>query len=167
MRPDCATARDLRSIPLGACSPPCTAATSSHRTGRASFTADQSAQLPAEEIVQLEKGADYGWPECYYDGIQNKLVLAPEYGGDGKKIGVCADKKAPVASFPGHWAPNDLLIYSGNAFPAVRAVPLSPFMARGIDRRTRRAATTSCSSRSKTANPWGHLWFSPMDLPVR
>jgi glucose/arabinose dehydrogenase len=82
------------------------------------FTADQSAQLPAEEIVQLEKGADYGWPECYYDGIQNKLVLAPEYGGDGKKIGVCADKKAPVASFPGHWAPNDLLIYSGNAFPA-------------------------------------------------
>ena len=82
------------------------------------FTADQNAQLPAEEIVQLEKDADYGWPECYYDGIQNKLVLAPEYGGDGKKIGVCADKKAPVASFPGHWAPNDLLIYSGNAFPA-------------------------------------------------
>ncbi len=82
------------------------------------FTADQSAQLPAEEIVQLEKGADFGWPECYYDGIQKKLVLAPEYGGDGKKIGVCADKKAPVASFPGHWAPNDLLIYSGNAFPA-------------------------------------------------
>jgi glucose/arabinose dehydrogenase len=81
------------------------------------FTADQSAQLPAEEIVQLEKGADYGWPECYYDGIQNKLVLAPEYGGDGKKVGDCANKKAPVASFPGHWAPNDLLIYSGNAFP--------------------------------------------------
>ena len=82
------------------------------------FTADQSAQLPAEEIVQLEKGADYGWPECYYDGIQNKLVLAPEYGGDGKKVGDCANKKAPVASFPGHWAPNDLLIYSGSAFPA-------------------------------------------------
>src|ERR1700761_1395625 len=82
------------------------------------FTADQSAQLPAEEIVQLEKGADYGWPECYYDGIQNKLVLAPEYGGDGKKVGVCAYKKAPIASLPGHWAPNDLLIYSGTAFPA-------------------------------------------------
>jgi mono/diheme cytochrome c family protein len=82
------------------------------------FTADQSAQLPAEEIVQLEKGADYGWPECYYDGIQNKLVLAPEYGGDGTKVGDCANKKAPVASFPGHWAPNDLLIYSGSAFPA-------------------------------------------------
>ena len=82
------------------------------------FTSEQNAELPAEEIVQLEKGADYGWPECYYDGLQNKLVLAPEYGGDGKKVGVCASKKAPVASLPGHWAPNDLLIYCGNAFPA-------------------------------------------------
>ena len=46
-------------------------------------------------------------------------MLAPEYGGDGKKVGVCAGKNAPVASLPGHWAPNDLLIYAGNAFPAV------------------------------------------------
>jgi glucose/arabinose dehydrogenase len=82
------------------------------------FTSEQNAQLPAEEIVQLEKGADYGWPECYYDGLNGKLVLAPEYGGDGKKVGVCADKNAPVASLPGHWAPNDLLIYAGDAFPA-------------------------------------------------
>jgi glucose/arabinose dehydrogenase/mono/diheme cytochrome c family protein len=82
------------------------------------FTSGQSAQLPAEEIVQLEKGADYGWPECYYDGLVNKLVLAPEYAGDGKKTGICASKKSPVASLPGHWAPNDLLIYGGNAFPS-------------------------------------------------
>jgi glucose/arabinose dehydrogenase len=82
------------------------------------FTAEQSAQLPAEEIVELENGADYGWPECYYDGIQKKLVLAPEYGGDGEKVGVCAEKKGPIASLPGHWAPNDLLIYMGSAFPA-------------------------------------------------
>jgi hypothetical protein len=80
------------------------------------FNARQSAELPAEEIVLLQKGADYGWPECYYDQLQNKLVLAPEYGGDGKAVGVCAGKQAPVAAFPGHWAPNDLLIYAGNAF---------------------------------------------------
>src|SRR5262249_17361800 len=30
----------------------------------------------------------------------------------------CAGKQAPVAAFPGHWAPNDLLIYAGKAFPA-------------------------------------------------
>jgi glucose/arabinose dehydrogenase len=82
------------------------------------YTPEQSAELPAEEIVELQQGGDYGWPECYFDGLQKKLVLAPEYGGDGgKTVGVCADKKAPVAFFPAHWAPNDLLIYTGKAFP--------------------------------------------------
>jgi glucose/arabinose dehydrogenase/cytochrome c5 len=79
----------------------------------------QGASLPAEELIRVEQGADYGWPECYFDGTQKKLVLAPEYGGDGgKKIGVCADKKPPIAWFPAHWAPNDLLIYAGDGFPA-------------------------------------------------
>jgi glucose/arabinose dehydrogenase len=82
------------------------------------YTAQQSAELPAEELVQLVQGADYGWPECYYDQNQNKLVLAPEYGGDGgKAVGVCAQRTAPVAAFPGHWAPNDLAIYHGSKFP--------------------------------------------------
>jgi glucose/arabinose dehydrogenase len=82
------------------------------------YTPAQSAEQPAEELVQEHQGADYGWPECYYDRFQKKLVLAPEYGGDGgKKVGICAEKTAPVAAFPGHWAPNDLLIYTGKAFP--------------------------------------------------
>jgi glucose/arabinose dehydrogenase len=76
-------------------------------------------ELPAEEVVILEKGADYGWPECYFDGIQKKLVLAPEYGGDGGKlVGACAEKRGPAAYFPAHYAPNDLLIYKGAQFPA-------------------------------------------------
>ncbi len=74
---------------------------------------------PAEELVQLNKGSDFGWPECYYDNDQKKLVLAPEYGGDGgKKVGVCAQKQPPAAAFPAHWAPNDMLIYDGKAFPS-------------------------------------------------
>jgi glucose/arabinose dehydrogenase/mono/diheme cytochrome c family protein len=82
------------------------------------YTVDQGAELPAEELVELKQGGDYGWPECYYDQNQKKLVLAPEYGGDGgKKVGVCADKQAPVAAFPGHWAPNDMLIYTATQFP--------------------------------------------------
>ncbi len=82
------------------------------------YTPQQSAELPAEELVAETQGADFGWPECYFDQFQKKLVLAPEYGGDGgKAVGVCAEKKAPVAFFPGHWAPNDLLIYTGKAFP--------------------------------------------------
>jgi glucose/arabinose dehydrogenase len=83
------------------------------------YTPEQGADLPAEEIVAVEQGGDYGWPKCYFDQNQNKLVLGPEYGGDGgKTVGLCADKKAPIAAFPGHWAPNDMLIYTGKAFPA-------------------------------------------------
>src|SRR6202007_2030549 len=82
------------------------------------YTLKQNANLPAEELVQLQQGRDFGWPECYYDEAQKKLVLAPEYGGDGgKTVGVCAQKQAPVAAFPGHWAPNALVIYNGTPFP--------------------------------------------------
>ncbi len=82
------------------------------------YRPEQGASQPAEELLQLEQGADYGWPECYFDGEQQKLVLAPEYGGDGgKAIGTCAQKRGPIAWFPAHWAPNDLLIYDGRQFP--------------------------------------------------
>jgi glucose/arabinose dehydrogenase len=47
-----------------------------------------------------------------------KLVLSPEYGGDGKQVGRCAGKKAAVYAFPGHWAPNALLFYTGRTFPS-------------------------------------------------
>jgi glucose/arabinose dehydrogenase len=78
----------------------------------------QEATQPAEELLLLKQGGDYGWPECYYDAIQQKLVLAPEYGGDGgKKIGVCAQKTTPVAAFPAHWAPNAMVYYGAQQFP--------------------------------------------------
>jgi glucose/arabinose dehydrogenase/mono/diheme cytochrome c family protein len=82
------------------------------------YRPEQGPNLPAEELLRLEQGADYGWPECYFDGYQQKLVLAPEFGGDGgKAIGPCAQKRAPIAWFPAHWAPNDLALYDGHQFP--------------------------------------------------
>jgi glucose/arabinose dehydrogenase len=76
----------------------------------------QGPNLPAEELLRLEEGADYGWPECYFDGIQQKLVLAPEYGGDGgQAAGSCEKKRAPIAFFPAHWGPNDLALYDGSS----------------------------------------------------
>jgi glucose/arabinose dehydrogenase/mono/diheme cytochrome c family protein len=82
------------------------------------YTTAQGANLPAEELVQVERGADYGWPECYFDDVQGKLVLAPEYDGDGgKRVGSCASKHPPIATFPAHWAPNDLVIYTAKQFP--------------------------------------------------
>ena len=83
------------------------------------YKPSEEATLPAEELLQLKPGGDYGWPECYYDDVQQKLVLAPEYGGDGgKRVGVCADKIGPVAALPAHWAPNDMVGYDKQQFPA-------------------------------------------------
>ena len=83
------------------------------------YKPQQGPELPAEEVMLLRSGEDYGWPECYFDGLQKKLVLAPEYGGDGgKKVGVCAQRTAPAAFFPAHWAPNDLLFVTNSKFPA-------------------------------------------------
>jgi glucose/arabinose dehydrogenase/mono/diheme cytochrome c family protein len=80
--------------------------------------ADQEATLPSEEVMLLSKDGDYGWPKCYYDPFAQSLVLAPEYGGDGKTVGLCAQKSAPAAIFPAHWAPNDMVLYDNAQFPA-------------------------------------------------
>lgn len=83
------------------------------------YKPSEEATLPAEELMLLKPGGDYGWPECYYDAVQRKLVLAPEYGGDGgKKVGVCASKTGPVAAFPAHWGPNGMARYDKKQFPA-------------------------------------------------
>ena len=82
------------------------------------YQPEQEATLPSEEVVLLKKGGDYGWPECYYDPWQGKLMLAPEYGGDGHTVGVCASKTAPAAAFPAHWGPNGMVFYDKAQFPA-------------------------------------------------
>jgi hypothetical protein len=65
------------------------------------YKLEQEATLPAEELLLLKQGGDYGWPECYYDAVQQKLVLAPEYGGDGgKKVGVCAEQDRSGCGIP-------------------------------------------------------------------
>lgn len=79
------------------------------------FTGQKSAELPAETIYELKQGLDVGWPYAYYDQQLKKKMVSPEYGGDGKTT---TDKYAdPAVAFPGHFAPNDLLFYTGNMFP--------------------------------------------------
>lgn len=81
------------------------------------YSKEDNAKLPSEEFIRIYEGADFGWPYCYYDHFQNKKVLAPEYGGDGQKVGRCTDAEDPLIGFPAHWAPNDLLFYNGEQFP--------------------------------------------------
>ena len=81
------------------------------------YTPKMSAELPAETMYDVHQGDDAGWPYIYYDPVQKKKILAPEYGGDGKKTGT-AKTIDPVAAFPAHLGPNGLLFYTGTAFPA-------------------------------------------------
>ena len=81
------------------------------------FDSLQNAELPAEEFFRVERGQDFGWPYCYYDGFQNKKVLAPEYGGDGRIVGRCADYKGPQVIFPAHYSPSSIAFYHARHFP--------------------------------------------------
>ncbi len=76
-----------------------------------------SAVLPAEEFFRVTEGFDGGWPYYYFDWMQGKKLLNPEYGGDGRKQGNGARLTPPLLGFPGHFAPNDLLFYEGTQFP--------------------------------------------------
>jgi glucose/arabinose dehydrogenase len=81
------------------------------------YTQKTGANLPSETLVKLVERGDYGWPYCYHDPERMALVLNPEYGGDGKKVGDCATRLPPVAFYPAHWAPNGLAWYNGTMFP--------------------------------------------------
>jgi glucose/arabinose dehydrogenase len=87
------------------------------------FTVEEDAVLPSEEFVKITRGSDNGWPYCYHDAVfEHKKVLAPEYGGDGRKVrgrrGInCASYNQPLVAFGAHWAPNGLHFYSGTQFP--------------------------------------------------
>ncbi len=83
------------------------------------FTAEENATRPAEPMYRVAKtGANFGWPYCFYDYLAQKLLLNPEYGGDGKTQGRCSKFDLPITSFPAHWAPVDVMFYTGGQFPA-------------------------------------------------
>ena len=57
-----------------------------------------------------------GWPYYFYDQLQKKKVVSPEYRGVDltKELN---NPTNPIMGFPGHWAPNDLFFYTGDQFP--------------------------------------------------
>lgn len=81
------------------------------------FDQKEGAENPAEEFFRVKKGADCGWPYCYFDNGKKKKLLNPEYGGDRVKEEICAGKEKSIVQFPGHMAPNALLFYTGKQFP--------------------------------------------------
>jgi glucose/arabinose dehydrogenase len=82
------------------------------------FTAEQNGEWPAETLLKVSDGSNFGWPYCFYNNAEGKLVTNPEYGGDGKTTERCGSFTPPTVAFPGHWAPNDVLFYDGTQFPS-------------------------------------------------
>ena len=80
------------------------------------FDTKQSAESPAECMYALNKGDNAGWPYIYFDPTKGKKMVAPEYGGDGKKEST-GNYLEPAVAYPAHTAPNALLFYTGTMFP--------------------------------------------------
>ena len=87
------------------------------------YTQDESANMPAEEMALVSRGSNNGWPYCYFDAFrEHRKVLAPEYGGDGRRVvgsqGIdCASYNQPLATFGAHWSPDGMTFYTGDQFP--------------------------------------------------
>ncbi len=82
------------------------------------FSAEDDIELPAEEFHRLDQNDDLGWPYTYYDQLRGERMISPEYGGDGKTPAPADRYKQPLIGFPGHWAPDDLVFYESDQFPA-------------------------------------------------
>jgi glucose/arabinose dehydrogenase/mono/diheme cytochrome c family protein len=88
-----------------------------HRFWPDLYTEEDNLELPAEELLKVDEGDDFGWPYCYWDQFKKQKLLNPEYGGGSGEVGRCENIEEPLVGFPRHWGPNDLLFYQGDQFP--------------------------------------------------
>lgn len=67
--------------------------------------------LPPETVYELVDGADAGWPRCHAGTMRD-----PEFG---TAADACAGVAAPVATFPAHTAPLDLVGWGDHLYVAL------------------------------------------------
>ena len=132
------------------------------------YKPEQGQNLPAEELLSIDKDADFGWPHCYFDGDQQKLVLAPEYGGDGgKAVGDCGTKTRSGGVLPRALGAGRLALLHGQPVPRAVSQRRVHRLPRFVESRTRASGRLSGglpaalvrqsgglrTSRSRTASP--------------
>jgi glucose/arabinose dehydrogenase len=133
------------------------------------YRPEQGPNLPAEELLRLERGADYGWPACISTApsrswcwLRNTAAMA------ARRSGRACRSRLPLRPSRHTGLPTISRSMTGsNSRMPIGAVPSSRSMARGTGRHYPRAATTWCSSRSPTARHRGTSSCSPMALPER
>ncbi len=82
------------------------------------FTAKENAERPAEPMYRATQGKNFGGPCCFYDYGMKKLLLNPEYGGDGKIAGRCNRFDLPIVAFPSALGAGRPDVLYGSQFPA-------------------------------------------------
>lgn len=87
-----------------------------HKLWPTEYSEWESALLPAEEFFEVNEGMNGGWPYFYFNQIKGERVQSPEYQ-HVDLTGLIDSLTEPLMGFPGHWAPNDLLFYTGDQFP--------------------------------------------------
>jgi glucose/arabinose dehydrogenase len=63
--------------------------------------------LPHDELNEIVRDGDYGWPYCYDDGLPS-----PEY-----PMAKCRDRRSPARLLPAHAAPLGMAFYTARQFP--------------------------------------------------
>jgi glucose/arabinose dehydrogenase len=71
---------------------------------------------PPEELNQLQKGANYGWPYCYAAKKVDPYLSVNPPGQT--KAEFCAQTTAPALTYQAHSSPIGLVFYTGKLFPA-------------------------------------------------
>ena len=64
------------------------------------YNAEDNATRQAEEFHKIVDGGNYGWPYTFFDTKLSKRVVAPEYGGDGKKVAEAGKYPDPLVGIP-------------------------------------------------------------------
>src|SRR5256886_4477341 len=70
------------------------------------FTAEQNAEWPAEYLGKGTDGANFGWPYCFLNNNESKLVNNPEDGGHRQNKHRWGTVPPPRGWVPGHRGPH-------------------------------------------------------------
>ena len=125
------------------------------------YTAEQGFELPAEEVVILNEGANYGWPYCYYTACRRSSYWPRNTAATARMLANATSSSHQLRPFLLTGRPTISKFTKGRSFRRrTKEAPSLPSMARGIVHRDHKADTTSFSNRYQTAKPPAFIVFA-------
>jgi glucose/arabinose dehydrogenase len=130
------------------------------------YTPWQSAVYPSEEFFMVREGLNGGWPYYFYDQINNKRIVNPEYEGMEDRIPP-AKWTNPLWAFRATGRPTTCFSTGAISFRSgIKKAPSLPFTGPPTGLPIRRPAILSALCPSKTAVRPANGKCLPMVLPA-